>query len=858
MKKEFDYRPAPFYFLNDRLTEDEIEKQMPLLKKSGISGFFIHPRCGNTVQPYASDEWFEMVGRIIKRAEELGLKAWLYDEDPFPSGQAGGRVVCDYPELKARSLKIAVLEPDENLYAEAVLGDVKVLSVYAVKTDEKGNIAEKINMSGSFGMVRQNWHKFMHNSSYYCDLIEVIAYEHPRSETFNPEVKVRAKVKNKDYKVYAAYTEIQSTGDKFFYRPDNLNKKTVELFIEYTHEKYKERFGDRFGGVIPGIFTDEPVPGGLSPYTERLEEEFFKEKGYKLSENYMHLAETFGEISRKIRLDYWQVVEKLYNKNCFGTIKKWCRKNKILFTGHILCEEDPFYQALAGGNVYSALWNFDIPGFDIVGNILGDRNHIALAFGAKLASSVAHQKNIKQVMCECFACNPFNFGAGGMMKISGWLFSLGINWLVPHGFFYGYGGMRKFDAGKSLFFQDPEFKDFPRFAEYAGRVGRMLAEGAERANVCLIIPTYEFYGFSPCEREKMLGLRKSLFSAVKNLIENHIEFDVTDCNKLLCSEASGGKFKIGARSYENAVVVTAQTGFLNEVELKLKNADVRVFKAGQDGGLDIRELKKHAVYTDLTVVYGESANVFCYSKDIKDGRLIYLFNNSPKPCAVKTGAGAHKYCYVYDAQNDLYMSLAHEKVSMRGYEAVITLTVNNKRRTDGDYEYREYNGETVYGYDVKPQWEYTPPSGAEEIIAAYDLTVTGASGDTCFKGVKYGRLRDYYGTADKTVIASAPQAGFDKAPRISDIYPVKAVFRTVFQRKTGKTLLFEEETFLGKCSIVLNGKQVKKIVPERVYDFTNLAADVSGYIVSGNNELVITFESAGEWDGINSAVYLIK
>ena len=39
---------------------------------------------------------------------------------------------------------------------------------------------------------------------------------------------------------------------------DTLNPKAVARFVEVTHDKYKEKIGSDFGGVVPAIFTDEP------------------------------------------------------------------------------------------------------------------------------------------------------------------------------------------------------------------------------------------------------------------------------------------------------------------------------------------------------------------------------------------------------------------------------------------------------------------------------------------------------------------------------------------------------------------------------------------------------------------------
>ena len=40
--------------------------------------------------------------------------------------------------------------------------------------------------------------------------------------------------------------------------PDLLSHEAVDLFIKTTHEEYYKRFGEYFGNVIVGFFTDEP------------------------------------------------------------------------------------------------------------------------------------------------------------------------------------------------------------------------------------------------------------------------------------------------------------------------------------------------------------------------------------------------------------------------------------------------------------------------------------------------------------------------------------------------------------------------------------------------------------------------
>ena len=64
---------------------------------AGMGGGFMHSRNGLKTA-YLSDEWFQCVSACIENARELGMKAYLYDEDRWPSGTVGG---VGTPSVKA-------------------------------------------------------------------------------------------------------------------------------------------------------------------------------------------------------------------------------------------------------------------------------------------------------------------------------------------------------------------------------------------------------------------------------------------------------------------------------------------------------------------------------------------------------------------------------------------------------------------------------------------------------------------------------------------------------------------------------------------------------------------------------------
>ncbi len=96
------HRGMPFWAWNGKLSPDELRRQIRLMKRMGLGGFFMHSRVGLDT-PYLSDEWFACIDACVDEAAKQGMLAWLYDEDRWPSGAAGGLVTQD-PRWRRRSL----------------------------------------------------------------------------------------------------------------------------------------------------------------------------------------------------------------------------------------------------------------------------------------------------------------------------------------------------------------------------------------------------------------------------------------------------------------------------------------------------------------------------------------------------------------------------------------------------------------------------------------------------------------------------------------------------------------------------------------------------------------------------------
>ena len=98
--------PAYFWMWNGRLDADALCAQLEDMHAHGLRNVCIHPfpKGFRTWFPtdmdpdYLTDAYLDVFAKVVRRAGELGMHAYLYDEGGWPSGGACGRVVASDPK----------------------------------------------------------------------------------------------------------------------------------------------------------------------------------------------------------------------------------------------------------------------------------------------------------------------------------------------------------------------------------------------------------------------------------------------------------------------------------------------------------------------------------------------------------------------------------------------------------------------------------------------------------------------------------------------------------------------------------------------------------------------------------------
>jgi hypothetical protein len=129
-----EYRPAPFWSWNDDLQNEELVWQVEQMKTQGFGGYFMHSRVG-LITEYLSEEWMDRIRTCLEAGKRIGMESWLYDEDKWPSGFAGGIVPAMGDDYTGRALTIQKIKPAD---IDRAKGNDGTIGIFSVELDDNG------------------------------------------------------------------------------------------------------------------------------------------------------------------------------------------------------------------------------------------------------------------------------------------------------------------------------------------------------------------------------------------------------------------------------------------------------------------------------------------------------------------------------------------------------------------------------------------------------------------------------------------------------------------------------------------------------------------------------------------------
>lgn len=528
-----EYRGAPFWAWNTRLDLNEIKEQIGYFSDMGMGGFHMHCRTGLDTE-YLGEDFFDYVNECVKEAKKRNLHPYLYDEDRWPSGFAGGKVTKDV-QYRSRYLVLTKISNEERV------NDTKVYSSSAgSQANGHGRLIARYSIQLEKGFLK-DYHRLPEreqcNDCWYLYL-EIAE----KSPWFNNETYV-----------------------------DTLNPKATKRFIEVTHEKYYENLKNDFGKTVPSIFTDEPQfttktfletseqhKDVLLPYTDQ----FAKIYEEKYQANFFDtLPEIIWEVSKKhvslARYRYHDAIAELFAASYADILGKWCEEHHINLTGHVMEEPTLQSQTHSTREAMRSYRSFQLPGIDM----LCDFREYSTA---KQAQSASHQYGREGVMSELYGVTNWDFDFRSHKLQGDWQAALGVTFRVPHLSWMSMAGEAKRDYPASIFYQSPWYKEYKTVEDHFARVNTALTRGKAIEHIGVIHPIESYWlHFGPLDKTGIK--RDELELNFKNITEWLLfaqqDFDYISESLLpdLYCMSKDQKFHIGEMSYDTVIVPACET-----------------------------------------------------------------------------------------------------------------------------------------------------------------------------------------------------------------------------------------------------------------------------------------------------------
>ncbi|MBQ0104420.1 MAG: hypothetical protein KBT47_00075, partial [Armatimonadetes bacterium] len=470
------FSPTPFWIMNDKLDKEERCRQADFLMSKGFGGAFFHSSAGLRTE-YLSEEWFDCIREAMGVIKKHNGYVWIYDEDTWPSGNAGGKVAGKRENNRAAFIraefvpagdtpnKVSVGEDNSGKYR-----DMEFLCAYVLKGRE--NHPPVYNPEENFIESKNEIESF-----------EIISEEEAWKRTDTERIVVR-----KEYS-----TKIPWWGGESY--SNILEEQAVSDFIEETHEKYKKEFGEEFGKTIPGIYTDEPqVPTGYNTiaWWDGFPETYKEKYGVSLWEDLPYMFFNHKK-AYKARLRINRTILDRFVQNYDKRLYDWCEKNSLSLTGHYNCE-DTFSGQIKNqyGSVMAHYRYNHIPGIDHlarqVEGLYG--NEFCTYLSAIQAVSAAGQLGKKRIMDEIWGV----FRHTGSFKDYKWIgdhdTALGINFLVTHFANYSERGRRKRMYPPVYNYQEPFIHSIEPLVSYYSNLCDILSQGESLCDI-LVLNTIE-------------------------------------------------------------------------------------------------------------------------------------------------------------------------------------------------------------------------------------------------------------------------------------------------------------------------------------------------------------------------------
>ncbi|MDO4551694.1 MAG: glycosyl hydrolase [Planctomycetia bacterium] len=569
------YGNVPFFWwMGDKLTKERLRWQLEQfrgMKLSGLQVNYAHSDKGGKLWGYTfpsdpplfSDAWWELHSWFMQEAKKQGIAVSLSDYTlGISQGWKWDEAIRDYPEIIGGNITIH----SRNRISEDTLKDGEFLL-----SDPKDLKADYISVAA------------------IGDKIYTVRYKQK-----NPSL-------------------------------DPMHPKSGAAVIEKFFQPFLDKNVGEGGKGLNFFFSDEldfQVKGLL--WNAYFAEEFQKMKGYDIRPVLAALFTNIGDKTVKIRLDYYDVLVELSERNYFKPIYEWHQKHGMIYG----CDHGGRGLDVGefGDYFRTQRWNHG-PGSDQP--VLG-RNLVK----AKVSASQAHLYQHPRVWLEGFHSSGWGTSLEQLTDATFANYVMGYNLISLHGLYYSTKGGWWEWAPPCNHWRNPYWKHQKIYMEATERLAYLLTQGTHVADVAVLYPV------APCQAN--IESRSSVntaFNACRTFYNSGIDLDFIDFQSVDRAVIKDKKLHVSGESYRVLVLphmkvirhstlqkavkfvraggIVVTLGALPEFSDRLGANDPEVKKL-------VTELPKEWHFTDINQAVTKVKNAFTADFQLKNGNASYF------------------------------------------------------------------------------------------------------------------------------------------------------------------------------------------------------------------------------------------
>lgn len=500
------YGEVPFWWWSgDKLDKERLLWQIEELHKKGITGMqinYIHKDTpGWPTWPadpaIFSDKWWEMwkfaAGEASKRSMGIGMSGYTID---WPkSDNLYNKIIYSIKEIQGRELK-----------ADSV-----------IRVPKGGTI--KIDLPE--------------------DIIMIWAYDSGENGLIPGGISLMPFVKNK----LLTWGPVQKDSEVWIYKavkqPGTINPMhplSGLTVINKFFQPFEDNSGPDGAAGLNYFFQDELKFGvGDIIWTDDLNDEFKKQKGYDLFTVLPAMFIDIGTVTPKVRLDFMDVKVRLTEERYFKPIFEWHWKRGKIYG----CDPEGRGKSPGeyGDNFRAIRW-YTAPGHDTP-------NGKADLIKGKVSSSIAALYRRPRVWLEGYHSLGWGATPEQIMYATNENFLYGCNLLNLHGLYYSTYGSYWEWAPPCYHFRMPYWDHMTVFLKYFERLSYLVSNSILQTDIAILYPVSTAQAKMGEETATSLA-----FETGTLLFNNGYDFMFIDDQSVIRSELADGKMNVTDQSFK--------------------------------------------------------------------------------------------------------------------------------------------------------------------------------------------------------------------------------------------------------------------------------------------------------------------